>query len=670
MPNYKWLVEVEAARQAEGDKPSASAVYRHIAAKDGYPSLDFSTLYESFEKAVAKFPNNDCLGKREKNEKGEVGPFVFKNYAQVHKEVQGIASALAKWGVTPGQRVGVFGANCPEWMTAMQACNRMSYHCVPLYDSLGENAIEYIVNHSESVAAFVASEKLPALAKALPKTKATLKVVVYWGAGNEEAVKAAKDLGYTVHSFAEALEVGAASPAEPVPPKPEDLCTIMYTSGTTGDPKGVLLTHRAVVAAVVTSRSYIQHNNVDIGPSDRMLSYLPLAHIFDRVTEEWFLSIGAAVGYWQGDVLKLVEDIAALKPSLFIGVPRVFDRIYTRIIGQINAAGGLKKALFNWGFNRKLHYLRNGYSQNKAAPFFDKLVFSKIAARLGGKVKAVVSGGAPLAPHVEDFLRVTMCAPVVQGYGLTETSAASFIACADVMAHAATVGPPTPMVEFRLESVPDMNCDALDAKQPKGEVLIRSPMNFNGYYKAQDKTDEVLEKDGWFHSGDIAILTESGAIKIVDRKKNIFKLSQGEYVAVEALESTYKKTSVVEQVWVYGNSFESCLVAVVVPSKDVITAWAKEHGVSGEYEKGLLEDPKVNAHVLAELTRVAKEDKLKGYEIVKAIALDAVQFSVEEDLMTPSFKLRRPQLQTKYQKKIDDMYAVLKKAEAAKPARD
>ncbi|EFJ51208.1 hypothetical protein VOLCADRAFT_73402 [Volvox carteri f. nagariensis] len=666
MPTYKYLHEYEPARPATADKPSASPVYRSVYVKDGFPTVEFATLFEMFEQSCIKYPNNQCLGKRDKNEKGEAGPFVFKTYAEVHKEVVQAASALRALGVEPSQRVGVFGANCPEWMVAMQACNRMSLQCVPLYDSLGENAVEYIINHSESVAAFCSTQKLPALVKALPRTKETLKSVIYWGPGKEDAIKAATDIGYKVLSFSELLALGAEKPAEPVPPKPEELCTIMYTSGTTGAPKGVMLTHAAVVAAVNTAGSYCKFNNVYLNDTDRMLSYLPLAHIFDRVNEEWFLSMGAAIGYWQGDVTKLVDDVAALQPSLFIGVPRVFDRIYTGIMSQINNASFLKRSLFNWGFSRKLYFLRQGYSHTKAAPFFDKLIFSKVAARFGGKVKAVVSGGAPLAPHVEDFLRVIMCAPVVQGYGLTETNAASFIAAADVMEHAATVGPPTPLTEFRLESVPDMKCDALDPKLPKGEVLIRGAANFTGYYKAQDKTDEVVESDGWFHTGDIAVITPTGAIKIVDRKKNIFKLSQGEYVAVEALESTYKKATVVEQVWVYGNSFENCLVAVVVPNKAVITAWAKEAGVSGGYEEGLLEDPRVNQYILSELVRVGKEDKLKGYEIIKAVHLDHVQFSVEEDLMTPSFKLRRPQLQAKYQKVIDAMYTDIKKKEAEK----
>ncbi|GLI61184.1 hypothetical protein VaNZ11_003476 [Volvox africanus] len=667
MPTYKYLHEREPARQATADKPSASPVYGSLYAKDGFPTVDFSSLFELFERSCNKYPNNLCLGKREKNEKGEAGPYVFKTYSEVHKEVVQVASGLRALGVEPGQRIGVFGANCPDLMIAMQACNRMSLHGVPLYDTLGENAIEYIINHSVSVAAFCSSEKLPALVKALPTTKETLKVVIYWGPGNEAAVQAATDLGYKVFSFSELIGLGTKNPAEPVPPKPSDLCTIMYTSGTTGAPKGVMLTHSAVVAAVNAADSYCKFNNVDMNDTDRFLSYLPLAHIFDRVNEEWFLSLGGAIGYWQGDVLKLVDDVAALQPSLFIGVPRVFDRIYMRIMSQINAASFLKRSLFKWGFSRKLYFLRQGYSHTKAAPFFDKLVFSNVAARFGGKIKAVLSGGAPLAPHVEDFLRVIMCAPVMQGYGLTETSASSFVANADVIEHAGTVGPPTPMTEFRLESVPDMKCDALDPKMPKGEVLIRGAANFTGYYKAQDKTDEVLESDGWFHTGDIAVLTPTGAIKIVDRKKNIFKLSQGEYVAVEALESTYKKASVVEQVWVYGNSFESCLVAVVVPVKEAITAWAKEAGVAGEYDKGLLEDPRVTEYVLAELARVGKEDKLKGYEIVKAVHLDHVQFSIDEDLITPSFKLRRPQLQAKYQAQIDAMYTAIKKKETEKP---
>jgi long-chain acyl-CoA synthetase len=449
----------------------------------------------------------------------------------------------------------------------------MSYHCVPLYDSLGENAVEYIVNHSEAAAVFVDAAKLAAFAKALPSINAACRLVIVWGdassgaaEGALAAVRAARNGALSVVFLPELLQQGASAPADPSPPKPEDLCTIMYTSGTTGDPKGVELTHAAVVATIASLTSYLRIVGVSLGPGDSMLSYLPLAHIFDRVAEEMFLYTGSAVGYWQGDAAKLVEDIGALRPTLFIGVPRVFDRIYAGISSQISSSSPLKKLIFGYAFARKLSFIQSGVAQDKASPLFDKIVFSKIKQRLGGRVRIIVSGGAPLAPHVEEFLKVAMCAPVVQGYGLTETCAASCIAMPDTWEHAATVGPVLPCTELRLESVPEMGYDATDAKRPGGEVLLRGPQLFTGYYKMPDKvrpwrvrgaiargfffrrfalprpsvsrpcpekkqntkqTAECLDDDGWFHTGDIGILTPEGALKIVDRKKNIFKLSQG-----------------------------------------------------------------------------------------------------------------------------------------------
>lgn len=655
----KYVVTVGEARPAAGDVPSASPVYRHASAKDGFPELGPKTLFELFEQSVAKFSDKKCLGHRPKLTDGTRGPYEWRTYAQVKEEVALLSSGLAQIGGAPGCKIGVFGGNCPEWMLAMQACNRLNTVCVPLYDSLGENAIEFITNHSEATVVFVASDKLANLAKALPKCTATLKSVVYWGEANTAAIETATGLGFKVVSFADLKQMGSEKPSEAVPPKPEDLCTIMYTSGTTGDPKGVMLTHTAVISGVANAYFYCKANNVHYGEGDAFLSYLPLAHIFDRVNEEFFLFFGGCIGYWQGDVLKLLEDIAALKPAMFVGVPRVFDRIYSRVMGQVATAPFLKRTLFNWGLSRKLHFMRQGRKQAEASPFFDRLVFSKVSAALGGKVKAIVSGGAPLAPHVEDFLRTAMMAPMVQGYGLTETCAASLIASSDVMAHAGTVGPPCPCTEIRLESVPDMNYNALDAEEPKGEVLIRGPANFKGYYKDQTKTDEVLEKDGWFHTGDIAVMTKDGAIKIIDRKKNIFKLSQGEYIAVEKVEAVMKKNLLLEQVWVYGNSFKSCLVAVVVPTQAGIQAWADANGVTGTYAE-LCANPKAKEHVLAEIVATCRAEKLKGFEICKAILLESKQFTVEDDLLTPTFKLKRPQLQKKYQAAIDEMYKELK----------
>lgn len=670
----KYLVPVGDVRPANGDTPSASRVYRNSIAKDGFPSaISATTLHELFQDSVKKYGKERLLGWRPINEEtGKAGPYQWLSFDETAKKVDAVASGLAGLGLGAGDRIGVYGVNCCEWMIAMQACNRMSYECVPLYDTLGENAVEYIINHSGAVLSFCEGKKLPLLAKAAKGLDvAQFKHVVYWGKADAAAAEALKALGITVTSFDELLAAGEAKPAAPVPPKPDDYCTIMYTSGTTGDPKGVLLKHSAVVATVNSLIAFLNDvAEASVGVGDTLLSYLPLAHIFDRTAEEMHIALGAAIGYWQGNTALLVDDIGALKPSIFIGVPRVYDRIYSGIIDKINDAGGVKKLLFNWGFARKLFYLKQGFKSDKAAPLFDRLVFSKVKQRLGGNVKLIVSGGAPLAPHVEEFLKVAMCSPVVQGYGLTETCAASCIAVPDDWAMHGTNGPCTPCTELRLESVPEMNYDATSDDEPAGEVLLRGPQLFSGYYKAPEKTAEVLDADGWFHTGDIGRITKEGALKIVDRKKNIFKLSQGEYIAVEKLEAIYKKSPSVEQVWVYGNSFKSTLVAVLVPKADAITAWGKAQGKSGSVAE-LCKDPAAQQWILDELRATGKDNKTKGFEAIKAVLLEPEQFSVENDCLTPTFKFKRPQLQKRYQAEIDAMYVKLeadeqKKQQAAK----
>ena len=614
-------------------------VRRATIAKDGPPSLadNPTSLYDMFQKSVAKYGNNNCLGART----GKKGEYEWLSYKQVDEKVTLIGSAMAAVGLEAHGRVGVYGPNSPEWMMAMQGCNRMNLYCVPLYDTLGENAIEYIVKHSEASVLFSHGEKLAMLSKALPSLTPQVTTVVYWGKAGDEELNAIKAMGVTVYSFDEFLALGKANPAEPRGAKPEDLCTIMYTSGTTGDPKGVELTHAAVMATVASLAMFLRTYGGPFDLQDEVfISYLPLAHIFDRATEELVISMGGSIGYWRGDIKGLVDDIGALKPTLFAGVPRVFDRIYAGVLEKINAGSFLKKVLFEWGFKRKLHALDAGHKFDEAAPFFDKLVFSKVKERLGGRVRLIVSGGAPLSRHVEDFLRVCMCCRVVQGYGLTETCAASAISIPDIPSLVGSVGPPQPCISIRLEAVPEMECDPM-ANPPKGELCIKGPSVFTGYYKEDQKTKDVLESDGWFHTGDIAELTPEGAIKIVDRKKSIFKLAQGEYVAVEKIEGCYKKDPFVEQIWVYGNSFKSFLVAVVIPKEMKVGEWAKHHHKKGTFAELCANDADLKKAIMESLTATAKEAKLKGFEIVKAIHVDADLFSVENDLLTPTFKSKR-----------------------------
>ena len=338
-----------------------------------------------FEKSVKDFGPRAALGRRPVGADGQAGPYEWMSYQQLGEYVRQVSNGLDTLGLGEGARAGVYGPNCPEWMIAMQATNRMGMQCVPLYDTLGANAVEFILNHSESSVAFASADKLPKLAEALPKCKG-LKTLIYWGEGAEEALAAARAVdGLKVMSFDELLEAGTGVPDVSHPPKPSDICTIMYTSGTTGDPKGVLLKHSALMATVRALLDYMQGLGAKVGLDDVFLSYLPLAHIFDRVSEEMYLGVGGAIAYWQGDAKRLLDDIQAAKPTVFCGVPRIFDRVYAGVKAKMDASV-VAGALFNFGYGRKLKQLQGGAPQAQASWLFDKILFNKIAAKLGGRL--------------------------------------------------------------------------------------------------------------------------------------------------------------------------------------------------------------------------------------------------------------------------------------------
>ncbi|KAG6466794.1 hypothetical protein ZIOFF_075398 [Zingiber officinale] len=350
----------------------------------------------------------------------------------------------------------------------------------------------------------------------------------------------------------------------------DDICTIMYTSGTTGDPKGVLISNKNIITLISGVDRLLLSVNEQLHEDDVYISYLPLAHIFDRVIEEMFIYCGASIGFWRGDVKLLVEDIGELKPTVFCAVPRVLDRIYS---------------------------------------------------------------------------------------GLTETCAGTFVSLPNDFSMVGTVGPPVPNVDVRLESVPEMNYDAL-SKVPRGEICIKGDTLFAGYYKREDLTEEVMI-DGWFHTGDIGEWQPDGSMKIIDRKKNIFKLSQGEYVAVENLENIYGLVSDIDSIWIYGNSFESVLVAIVNPNMQALEQWALANGISGDFSM-LCQNQKAKEYILGELMKIGKGKNLKGFEFIKAVHLDPIPFDMERDLLTPTYKKKRPQLLKYYKSVIDDLYKSLK----------
>ncbi|PWA61219.1 AMP-dependent synthetase/ligase [Artemisia annua] len=650
----KYIVEIEKPKEAKDGRPSVGPVYRNVLAKDGFRPLanGVDSCWDVFRLSVEKYPDNRMLGEREIID-GKAGKYVWLTYKEVYDTVLKVGDSICSRGINKGARCGIYGKNCTKWVVSMQTCNAYGLHCVPLYDTLGAGAVKYIICHAEISIIFAEEAKISEVLKTFPDTGKYLKTLVSFGTITNEQKLLAEEYGLEIYPWEEFLNLETRDSFDLPLKKRSDICTIMYTSGTTGEPKGVIITNESILSILSGVHHHLESMSEEFQVTDVFFSYLPLAHIFDRVIEELFISNGASIGFWRGDIKLLLDDLKELKPTVFCAVPRVLDRIYSGLLEKVSAGGFLKHSLFNMAYAYKLRNMSRGYKHEEAAPMFDKIIFSKVKQGLGGNMRLILSGAAPLSASVETFLRVVTCAHVLQGYGLTETCAGSFVAQPNELSMSGTVGPPLPNVDVCLMSVPDMGYDAL-ASTPRGEILLRGNSLFSGYYKREDLTKEVLV-DGWFHTGDIGEWQPDGSMKVIDRKKNIFKLSQGEYVSVENLESIFSLVPSIDSIWIYGNSFESFLVAVVNPNKESLEQWASENGVAGDFCT-ICENPKTNAYILGELTSIAKDKKLKGFEFVKAVHLDPTPFDMDRDLITPTFKKKRAQFLKYYQNVVDDMY--------------
>ncbi|XP_061366195.1 long chain acyl-CoA synthetase 1-like [Gastrolobium bilobum] len=648
-----------AAKVEEGrdGKPSVGPVYRNLLSKNEFPPLDpdLSTAWDIFSVSVKKHPQNRMLGWREFVD-GKIGPYVWKTYKEVYDEVLHIGSALRASGAEPGSRIGIYGSNCPQWIVAMEACCAHSLVCVPLYDTLGPGAVNFILDHGEVDFAFVQAKKVTQLLNPDCKSAKRLKAMVCFTSLTEEEKDKATSIGIKPYSWEEFLHMGKENPSNILPPQAYNICTIMYTSGTSGDPKGVVLTHENITTFVRGIDLFLEQFEEKMTEEDVYLSFLPLAHSLDRTIEEYFFHKGASVGYYHGDINALRDDLMELKPTLFAGVPRVFEKVHEAIEKAVEELNPVRRRIFGMLYKYKLAWMNKGYKQSKASPLADLLAFRKVKDRLGGRVRLIISGGAPLSSEVEEFLRVTSCAFVCQGYGLTETCGPTTLAFPDEMCMLGTVGPISVYNELQLVEVPEMGYNPLGSP-PCGEICVRGKTIFTRYYKNPELTREAIT-DGWFHTGDIGELHPNGVIKIVDRKKNLIKLSQGEYIALEHLENVYGITPIIEDVWVYGNSFKSVLVAVVVPNEEITKKWAYSNGHMAPFSN-LCSLDQLKKYVLSELKLTAERNKLKGFEHIKGVILEPRPFDMERDLVTATMKKKRNNMLKYYQVEIDELYRSL-----------
>ncbi|XP_059676849.1 long-chain-fatty-acid--CoA ligase 5 isoform X1 [Gavia stellata] len=607
---------------------------------------DGKTLYEIFQRGLHASGNGNCLGYRKPNQ-----PYQWLTYKQVLDRAQYLGSGLLQKGCKPSsnQFIGIFAQNRPEWIISEYACYTYSMVAVPLYDTLGPEAIVYIVNKADiSIVICDKPEKAQILLENCEQEKTPcLKTIILMDLFDKELKDRGAKVGVEILALPEVEELGRNNIRQPVPPKPEDLCIVCFTSGTTGNPKGAMLTHQNVVAnAAAFLRS--TEDTIECTSSDITISYLPLAHMFERVVQTVVYSCGAQVGFFQGDIKLLTDDMKTLKPTLFPVVPRLLNRIYDKI--QSAAKSPVKRCLLNFAVIMKTAEIKQGIIRNDS--IWDQLIFKKVQETMGGRVRIMVTGAAPISPSVLTFLRAALGCQIFEAYGQTECSAGcTFSMPGDwTTGH---VGAPLACNIIKLDDVEEMN---YYSSNNEGEVCIKGPNVFKGYLKDPEKTAEAIDKDGWLHTGDIGKWLPNGTLKIIDRKKNIFKLAQGEYIAPEKIENVYIRSAPVAQVFVHGESLRSFLIGIVVPDPETLPEFAAKLGIKGSYED-VCKNPAVKKAILEDMVRLGKEAGLKSFEQVKDLYIHTEMFSVENGLLTPTLKAKRAELVKVFQKQIEALYS-------------
>lgn len=520
-----------------------------------------------------------------------------------------------------------------------------SLFTVSIYDVLAADATEYIINHAELRCVVASLPHIPTLLKLKPNLP-NLKIIISLDpldAGEQaghskrailEKIAAGHDVA--IYSIDQVEELGASSNRPPNPPSPSDIATINYTSGTTGPPKGVVLTHENAISATAVSVCLFKDSK-----NQTLASYLPLAHIFARLTEHVAFWGGARIGYFHGNVLELVDDLKQLRPTSFVSVPRLYTRFGNAIRDATVDQPGFKGALSRHVVSVKKANLKENGTVRHA--LYDRVLGKKVAAAIGlEKATMMITGSAPLDPSLQNFLRVILGVDVCQGYGMTETYAMGCVQSAKDTT-TGNCGPLVPCVEACLMSLPDMEYSVDDKPYPRGELLLRGKNVFREYFKNPEETASAMTEDGWFRTGDVCKIDEKGRIIIIDRRKNVLKLAQGEYISPERLEGVYlSELGYFAQGYVHGDSVQSFLVAIFGVQPDTFASFASKvlgrdiDATDMEAIKSVLADDKIRKAVLKDLERVAQKHKLAGYERIKNCVLMIEPFTIENNLLTPT----------------------------------
>ncbi|XP_026169675.1 long-chain-fatty-acid--CoA ligase 3b [Mastacembelus armatus] len=631
-----------------------------------------NTLDKMFEHAAKKFPQRDCLGTREVlSEEDELQPNgkVFKkvilgnynwlSYEEAYQAAKCFGSGLTALGQKPLCNIAIICETRAEWIVASQACFMYNFPLVTLYATLGLTAIAHGLNETEITHIITSKDLLQQRLKDILCDVPRLQYIIVV----DSKPTTWKDIprGITVYSMDTVKEIGSKPENIGVDrrqPQTSDIAVIMYTSGSTGIPKGVMISHGNIIAGITGMAERIPNLN----ESDTYIGYLPLAHVLELSAELVCISHGCRIGYSSPQTLadqstKIKKgskgDTSVLKPTLMAAVPEIMDRIYKNVMTKVEEMSKFQKTLFVLAYNYKMEQISKGYS----TPLCDSLVFKRVRALLGGNTRVLLSGGAPLSAATQRFMNICLCCPVGQGYGLTETCGAGTIS--EVWDYSTgRVGAPLVCSEITLKDWEEGGYYSTDEPNPRGEILIGGPNVTMGYYKNKTKNEDFfVDENGqrWFCTGDIGEFHPDGCLKIIDRKKDLVKLQAGEYVSLGKVEAVLKNCPLIDNICAYANSDQSYVISFVVPNHKQLMLLAEQMQVKGTWEE-ICNSSQMEKEALRIITEAAISAKLERFEIPKKIRLSAEPWTPETGLVTDAFKLKRKELKTHYQEDIERMY--------------
>jgi len=632
--------------------------------RQGLDSMDkvFDYICNTYEK-------DDALGTREIiREEDEVQPNgkVFKKFVlgtynwrtfdDVAIEANIIGQAFKNLGVKAKDRIAILAETRAEWMITAYACFKNNITIVTIYTNLGADGIVHAVNETQIPLLVCSEETLPKVATILGKCDSIKTIVAFESQvdGRLHSTLAIKNARPDVelYGYMDLMQKKFNASAPLTPPKPKDCAIIMYTSGSTGNPKGVLISHENMVSSMSSLL-----NIASFRSRDRYIGYLPLAHVLELLAETSCLMYGIKIGYSSAQTLTNKStkvkagskgDANYFKPTLMCAVPLILERIYKSIVDTMRRQGWAVEELFHYFVQYKMKWQDRGFD----TPLLNKTLFRKIRYFLGGKVRLMLSGGAPLSPDTHSLTRTCLCVPLMQGYGLTETTA-----CATVMSPqdrtTGRAGAPLMNVRIKIVNWEEGNYLVTDKPHPRGEIHVGGRNVAMGYYLNEEKTrEEFYEEDGfrWFKTGDIGQVEADGVIRIVDRKKDLVKLQHGEYISYGKVEAILKTSPMVENICLYADPNYTFAVAVVIPSVSEVSK------LSSLPINEAIEQPEVQNAIVKHLEKYGVSMGLEKVECPQKVFLTLDEWTPDTGLVTAAFKIRRRFIILRYENEVNALY--------------